>query len=419
MVGAVTVLLGFGGFGAWAAVAPLHGAVIASGTVAALGRNKPVQHLEGGIVKEIHVREGDHVAAGEALLTIHSTGADSLRNRVNAELFALEALEARALAERNGLRQLVFAESLVRRASSEDLEKALEDQQAEFQAGLERHEAELQIMREQIGAVNEEISGLEAEQAAVRLQLELVVEERGDNESLVAQELGTKSRLLQVKRAEAELRGQSGKIKASIARARQVIAEREQEIQRLETSQIEDASKRLSEARRQRANLAEQLKTAEDALARTIVRAPESGTVINLTQNGAGAVLSPGEVILEIVPKDADLIVEAHVNPQDTDEVRVGQSAHLSFSALDQRSTPLVPGEVIYVSADSLQNERTGEVYYVARLRISPDPPPGFNVSRIGAGQPVVVFITTRERTFLSYLVDPIFKTMQRAAREN
>jgi HlyD family secretion protein len=161
------------------------------------------------------------------------------------------------------------------------------------------------------------------------------------------------------------------------------------------------------------------MRMAKDVLERIVVSAPASGTVINLHKYNVGAVVTPGQEILEIVPDGTGLIVEAHVVPQDIDEVRIGQAARLSFSALDARETPQVPGEVVHVSADRLEDERTGEVYYLARLQISSEPLAGFDPAQVGPGQPVEAFITTGERTFVAYLAEPITKTLRRALKES
>ena len=417
-LGVLALVLGFGGFGAWAAVAPLEGAVIASGTVTTLGRNKFIQHLEGGIIKQVLVAEGDSVARGQPLILLDETGAQALRNRLRSQLDALSALEARALAERNGAEIITFPPALLAAANSPSVAAAIDDQKGEFRARLDRYTAESGIFDEQISALDEEILGLQAQQTAVQLQLELVLEGKADLENLLQQELVAKTRVLELKGQEANLTGQSGQITAAIAKTRLEIAEKEHEKQRLLNARLEEASRALADARSQQSDLLEQLHTAEDTLTRTAVLSPESGTITNLSQLGPGSVLSPGERIMEIVPDQADLIVEAHVRPQDIDQVHIGQEARLAFAALDQRETPQVAGQVTYLSADRLENERTGEVYYLARLNISAEPLQGFDLAQVGAGQPVEVFITTGERTFLAYVLEPLAHTVTRALRE-
>jgi HlyD family secretion protein len=416
--GVIALTIGFGGFGAWAAVAPLEGSIIANGTVAASGRNKIVQHLEGGIIKEILVSEGDRVAQGQVLLMMDRLSAEANRNRVRSDYFRVVALEARAEAERVNSREITFPAELLSEPQSEELVRAMRDQVAELGARLDSHDADVRILEQQTAALREKILGLQAQQKAVEMQLELVGQERSSAEQLLQQKLISNSRVLELKRTEAELAGQSGQLIASIAEAKQLIAEKEEQRQRVVNARIEEASQILGEARRQRADLQEQLRTAEDALARVAVRAPVQGTVIDLTQHGAGAVLAAGQKVLEIVPDAAELIVEVHIRPQDVNQVRVGQSANLMFAALAPRQTTPVLGKVTYLSADRLENERTGESYYLARLSIAEDLTGDFDLSAVGAGQPVEVFITTGQRTFLSYVTDPFADTIRRGLRE-
>lgn len=419
LVGLVMLVVGFGGFGTWAAVAPLEGAVVAPGTVVASGRNKIVQHLEGGIVKKILVEEGDQVSRGDPVLLLDATAADAARNRLQVQLDVLDALEARAVAERDGSGDVVFPDSLLAKSSDAAVHEVIADQKAEFAARLDKHNAELAILEQQIAALGEEIVGLQAQREAVGIQLELIQEEKADSEMLLKKGLARKTRVLELRRTEAELIGQKGSFTAGIAKANQTIAEARQQKQRLKVARLEEAVKRLGEVRLQRSDLSEQLRTAQDVLDRIVVRTPVSGTVMTLTKFSPGAVISPGEGLMEIVPDESSLIVEAHVRPQDIDQVRIGQDARLNFSALDQREVPPVPGSVQHVSADRLTNETTGEPYYLVRLQITSDPVPGFDPAKVGPGQPVDVFITTGARTFVAYLTEPITKTMQRAVKEN
>ncbi|ESR23898.1 HlyD family type I secretion periplasmic adaptor subunit [Lutibaculum baratangense] len=418
VIGILILALGFGGFGTWAAVAPLAGAVVAPGTVVTLGRNKLVQHLEGGIVREILVKEGERVEGGQPLIVLDPTQPEARRNRIQAQLDVLDALEARAVAERDGDHEIAFPEALLAKDTPEVV-RVVADQRAEFEARFEKHQAELGILGQQMAALNEEITGLEAQKQAIEIQLELIQEEKADTESLLQKGLARKTRALELRRAEADLIGRQGQLTAAIAKARQTITEAEQQIQRLRIARLEEAVSRLSDVRLKRSDFTEQLRAAQDVLDRLVVRTPVPGTVMQLTKYNPGAVISPGEPLMEIVPESSGLVIEAHVRPQDIDEVRLGQQARLAFSALDQREVPPVPGEVDRVSADRFVNDKTGEAYYLVRLAITVDPIEGFDPAAIGPGQPVEVFITTEERTFLTYLTDPIRKTFRRSLRES
>lgn len=417
LLGGLVLLVGLGGFGTWAAVAPLEGAVIAPGTVTTLGRNKFIQHLEGGIVREVLVDEGDLVTKGQPLVLLDPTTALATRNRLRSQIDTLAALEARALAERSGAGEIAFPAELLQ-SDDPNIAAAIEDQTAEFEARLRRFENEHGILGEQVSSLEQEMVGLEAQRDAVRMQLDILAETMPDLEALLENDLVVKARVLDARSREAELIGHEGQITATLAKAQLMIGEKEYEQQRLSNVRLEEASRILVDARSERADLLEQLQAAEDALARTTVVAPEAGTVANIAQLGPGSVVTPGQRIMEILPYGTDLIVEARIMPHDVDQVFVGQQARLVFAALDPRSTPQVNGSVSYLSVDSLEDERTGMAYYLARLVISNEPVPGFDPSDVGAGQPVEVYITTGERTFLNYLLDPIMASMRRSMRE-
>ncbi len=419
LAGVCTLAIGFGGFGAWAALAPLEGAVIAPGKVVASGRNKVVQHLEGGIIKEILVDEGDRIQAGDPVIILDATASEAMLNRLKAQLHTMEAIEARSIAERNGADAIAWPETLVGEQDRPEVAKVMEDQEGEFQARLDKHHAETAILGQQIAAIKEQIAGHEVQRAETAQQVKLTVEEREPIEGLLKKGLATASRVAELKRGESDLKGREGQLAASIAEAKKSIAEIREKMEALNVARLEEASAQLSEVRLKRSDILEQMRTAEDVLDRVIVAAPASGTVINLNKYNPGAVVAPGQDIMEIVPDATGLIVEAHVRPQDIDEVRIGQAARLNFSALDARTTPQVPGEVVNVSADRLEDERTGEVYYLARLKISAEPLQGFDPAKVGPGQPVEAFITTGERTFVAYLAEPITNTFRKALRES
>jgi HlyD family secretion protein len=416
--GLLTLVIGFGGFGAWAAMAPLKGAIIAEAKVAVTGQNKIVQHLEGGVVKQILVREGQRVAAGDALVVLDGTASSSLQNRLNIQLATLEARIARALAERDGFESLVFPAALAT-ARADEIVTLLADQKAEFATGLQKHRAELSILTQQVISVEEQIAGNEIQRKEIQLQINLLAEEREGFEALLSKGLTRKSQVLALKRSEADLKGRIGQLSAAISQARQYMAEIRERIEQAEAARISDASARLSEARLKRSEVLEQLRAAEDVSTRSVIRAPATGVVINLTKYNAGAVISPGQEIMTIVPEGTALVLEARVRPQDVDQVRIGQEASLTFSAFDPNETAPIAGKVVYVSADRLDDQRTGEPYYLARLEISPEQAPDFDPNRIAPGLGAEVFITTDSRTFLEYVIAPLRRTLSRSFRES
>lgn len=257
----------------------------------------------------------------------------------------------------------------------------LRDQDAQFKAGLEKHRAELGILHQQIAALEQQISGHNIQKKGTKFQIDLLSEEREAFEELLAKGLTRKSQVLTLRRSEADLKGREGQLAAAIAQAKRSIAEVRERIAESKGARIEDASARLAEARAKRLEVLEQLRAAEDVSERVAVKAPVSGTVIRLTKYNSGAV-APGQQIITIVSEGAALVVEAQVRPQDIDKVRVGQVARLTFSAFGPRQIPPRAGTVVYISADRLENERTGATYYRACLEISPESAPEFDRAR-------------------------------------
>ena len=417
LVGLLVVALSAGGFGVWAARVPIASAAIAPGVVAASGQNLTVQHLEGGIVRRIAVREGDTVAQGDPLIELDETGARAERNRLEKALLAYEARAARLRAERDGS-AIAIPEELTRRAQREGLTSTLDEERAEFVKRAARLEAEREILAQQTAAQREQIRGLEAQRRSAQAQIAVLNEEITAKRKLLRRKLTPRSEVLRLQRQREELRGRIGGYDAQTGQTQTAIAEAESRLSRLEAEAGERALSQLNETRRQIEDLREQIARAEEVLGRVTVRAPRDGVVVNLAKNTPGEVIRPGETLLTLLPRGSELIVEARLSPQDIDVVRLGQKANLRFSALDMRTTPEVAGEVSYVSADRLVDQATQESYYTVRLRIPEALPEGLPAERIFAGMPVEAYIATGERTFLEYLVKPITDSFARAFRE-
>lgn len=401
-------------FGIWAATAPLSGAAIAPGVVAAAGANIAIQHLEGGIVRTVSAREGDRVAAGQSLLTLDPTRATADLNRLARQLVAHEARAARLLAERGGASAMAAPPAA---ADAETL-AAWEDQKTEFEARLARFNAEREILNQRVAALEEAVVGLEAQRQAATDQLALVREEIARKKELLDKGLTNRSEYTNLLSAQAELIGQAGSLQSQIASSANQITESRSQIERAITARVEQAGSDLNDVRVRMADIEEQMRAARDVLDRTNVRAPTAGIVVRTLYKAPGAVVRAGEPVVELLPTTEDLLIEARVRPQDIDSVRIGQEARLNFSALNARITPQAPGEVIYLSADRLIDPATQEAYYTARIRIAEDLPPEIRKDRIYPGMPVETFISTGERTFLEYLVQPIRDSFNRAFRE-
>jgi HlyD family type I secretion membrane fusion protein len=418
MLGLIVTGLFLAGFGFWAVTAPISGAVVASGVVQASGQNKVIDHLEGGIVASIPVKEGQAVEAGEILLVVDTTRIAADRNRLNVASIAATAQLARAAAERDGASDLRFAPTLIAAASVSGVKNDLEEQQKEFANRLQRHQAEMAAIGERVGAAKEEIAGLEIQKKSEEQKLLVLREELQDKGELLAKGLTSRSEVNALRRAEADSLGTAGSIVASIGERKSTIAELLQEEASLEAKRREAASAEVNELTAKIGDLREQLRSQEDVLSRSVIRAPDAGVIVKLAKNTVGSVLRPGEIVAELLPTGRELLIEARIPPRDIDLVKVGQEANLRLVALNARTTPDVAGEVTYVSADRLLDTTTNEPYYTARLKLADALPDGVLPDQIQPGMPVDAFIKTEERTFLEYLVRPIQDSFAKAFRE-
>ena len=418
LVGSIAIATFLLGFGIWAVSAPLSGAAIASGHIMASGQNQAIQHLEGGIIREIPVKSGDLVKQGQPLVYLQTTQAEADRNRIEKSMVALRALIARARAELAGQAELDFGDELAERAIVTNNEESLDQQRSEFLSKLARHQSELGALDDRIQAVEEEISGIELQISAEKTKLELVTEEAADKKTLLDQGLTPKSQYSQLLRAKAEIQGNIGSLSATIGQRRSAIAELREQQATLEAARKAQASAELNDTSPRLEDLREQLNSRADILERMIIRAPVDGVIVKLDKNTIGGIVSPSETLMEILPTSSELIVSARVRPQDIDIVKVGQEASIRFLALNSRTTPEAEANVEYVSADRLIDPATQEPYYDARLKLASNLPKSIESDQIYPGMPVEAFIKSGERTFLEYLVQPINDSFNKAFRE-
>lgn len=417
--GYAVLALFFGGFAAWSMTAPLAGAVMAPGTVAAAGENVMIQHLEGGIVQTVMSREGDRVGKGDALLVLDSTAAKAQLNRLLQQQIAKTAETAKLEAERDGAAVLEFPASLQAFPAELGAEALFAERKKEFEATMARYDSERHILDQQVAALQESLTGLKAQKEAGQEQLAIVQGEAERKKGLLDQGLTSRDEYTVLLRTAAQLVGQNGSLEAQIAGTISQLEQARAQIERLKTSRVEDAITKLNADREALVDLEQQILAARAVLHRSVVRAPEDGIIVRSVYNSPGSVVRPGEVVMEILPTVSELIVEAHVRPQDIDSVRPGQDVEMMFSAFNGRTTPRIMGNIFYVSADHLvASNGTQQPFYVARLKIDRNLPPEVDPSRIYPGMPVDTFILTGERTFASYLVRPLLDSMGRAFRE-
>lgn len=418
LVGYMALILFIGVFGVWAATAPLTGAAIVVGVIGAAGQNQVVQHLEGGIISEIHVHEGDQVSAGDALFTMDGTRARASLNTRTKQWVNLLARKARLEAQRDSAEEVSFDAQLVDVARANGLDHVLEEQRDEFRARLLRFESEVVILNQRVAAGEEAIVGFKAQKQALEEQLAVVSDETERKEKLLDQGLTNRSEYTALLRSQADLIGQIGAITSQMEQTRSRTAEAREQLVRQKSQRVEQSLTELNDVSASIGEIEEQLSAAEDVLARVVVRAPSDGLIIRINQNTPGNVVGPGEELARLLPTSNELIVEAQLSPADVDIVRPGQQAELRFVALNMRTTPQVPGTVTYVSPDRLVDPKNGQPYFIARLRITDDLPTEVDRSQIYPGMPVEAMISTGDRTFFEYLLKPLTDSFSRAFRE-
>jgi len=418
VMAAVSFFLVFGG---WALYAPLSSAALAPGVVSPDGSRKTVQHLEGGIIRTINVREGDHVEAGQTLLTLESIRAQARYEELREQLIYQLAIKARLLSEEQELTELSFdfPADLISEAT-EQVETATRGQIALFKNRLETQAARERILAKRINQLQEEIIGLKEVISAQDDQLSLLSQELESSQSLYDQGLQRLSPLLALKRQEADLRAERASNRAAIARLGQQIGETELQLFATQQQNREQVSDELSSVLSQLATIRSQLPERADALARTVVVAPISGQVLNiLVTTESGGVVRPGGDILDIVPEDGELVIDAQVRPQDIETIYPGMQARVLLTAYTQRNLPQIFGTLRSVSADRLVDDRTGEPYFLAKVLVSAEEIEqlGGNVGLI-AGMPADVMILTGERTFFDFLIKPFADSIRASFRE-
>jgi HlyD family type I secretion membrane fusion protein len=386
--------------------------------VAVESNRKTVQHLEGGIIEQILVDEGEQVQAGQVLLRLDRTRSQATYDVLLGQYRAVLALENRLTAERDGLAIIAFADELTSAASNPDVAKILVGQTRLFEARRTTVEGQIDILRQSINELREEIRGLQAQQEAQAEQITLLREEYESVKRLYEKGLDKKPRILALQRAMAKLKGEEGEYDASVARARQAIGEAELRIINVQNTFQHEVVAELREAQRDLAELRDKIRAQEDVLRRMAVAAPQAGVVVALRFHTRGGVIAPGDAILEIVPSEDKLSIEARVHSDDIDVVRPGLEAQVRLSAFRRRTTPTVAGVVTRVSADRFEDERTGMPFYLARVEVDSDELSALEDVKLYPGMPAEVMVTTGERLALDYLLSPITDSIHRAFRE-
>lgn len=421
MLGLLGLAILVGGFGTWAAITNISGAIIAPGQIVVDRNRQVVQHPDGGVVSEILIDEGDTVVADQVLLRLDPTLLQSRLSIVESQYFEIIARRARLQAERDGLEQISFPEELLTEAeTSAEVAEQIEGQRSLFVARKASDARELEQLQKRADQIADQIVGIDAQQAALTEQLELIESELVDQQSLLDKGLAQASRVLALKREKSNLMGTVGELTAQKAQSEGRITELDLEAIKLETQRREEAISEIRDLQVNEREMAEERRALREQLDRLDIRAPVSGVIYGLTVFTPRSVIRAADPVLFLVPQDRPLIIEARVDPIHIDQIRLGQEVLLRFSALDQRSTPELVGQVTQVSADAFQDDNTGLSFYMAEVTLSEGEidrlPEGVTLI---PGMPVESFLRTEDRTPLAYFVKPLSDYFAKAFRES
>ena len=415
-IGYAIITFTFVVLGGWSAIAKLDSAVTAPGFIAEENSRKSIQHLEGGIIKEILVREGQHVAAGQVLFRMDPTQAQASFDLQEIQVDALLAQEARLVAERDRATAIVWPEEIKARSDQPTVKQAIADQTKQFVDRQASLHGQINVLQSKIEQYKTEIEGLRLERDATKRQLEYIVQELTDLQYLLSENLVQKSRVLALEREKSRLEGVIGRSMTDEAKAENGIGETKLQIGQVQNKFDEELAGSILEVRQKINDAREKIRVARDVVHRIDVTAPVSGTVQNLKVFTIGGVIKPGEVLLEVVPDQDALIVQAHVSPHDMGRMSPGMQAQVRFTSFKSNILPVILGRVESVSRDRLFDETTRQPYFLAQVVV--DDIPTELRDRLVAGMPADLVFPTGERTVLNYLVRPMQDRMNSAFRE-
>jgi HlyD family secretion protein len=406
------------GLGGWASTAEISGALIAQGSLVVDSNIKKVQHPTGGVVGEVRAHDGDRVKAGDTLIRLDETVTRANLAIVTKGLNELYAREARLDAERDGTDAMAMPKQLAAFANDPDVTEAVAGERRLFDLRRKARLGQKDQLQQRIKQLQEEITGLTAQQDAKTKEMELIERELTGVRDLWQRNLIQITRLTALEREEARLQGERGQLIAASASAKGRIAEIQLQILQIDQEFSSDVAKELRDIESKIGEFVERKVTAEDQLKRTDIRAPQDGVVFQSTVNTVGGVITAGDPVMLIVPESDKLIVEIKVDPKDIDQAEVGQLVVLRFSAFNQRTTPEINGTVARIAADTSNDQRTGQPYYLVRIAINPGELERLGPVKLTPGMPVEAFVQTGQRTLVSYLVKPLHDQLMRAFRE-
>ena len=418
LAGLVIVAVLGGGVGGWAGTMKLSGALIAPGSVVVDSNVKKVQHPTGGIVGELRVRDGDRVKVGDVVVRLDDTVTRANLAIVTKGLNELTARKARLESERDGANDVLFPADLIARVNDPEVAAVVDSERKLFELRRSARIGQKEQLRQRIGQLKEEVRGYRAQQEAKTKEIELIEREMVGVRDLWKQKLVPITRLTELERQAARLEGESAQLIAQTAQVGGKIAETELQIIQIDRDLSSEVAKETREIDGKLGEFVERKVTAEDQLKRVDIRSPQDGTVFQATVHTVGGVITAGDPIMLIVPEADNLTVEAKVNPQDIDQVKIGQIALLRLSAFNQQATPEINGAVTRISADATSDQRTGLTYYTIRIAMAPQEVAKLGDVTVIPGMPVEAFVQTGERTMLSYFLKPLNDQLMRVFRQ-
>ncbi len=422
VIGVLLLVGALGGFGYWAATAPLSAGLISQGSFVATGRNQIVQHLEGGIIAEILIKEGDAVVAGQPLMRLDQTAAFAREEELFLRRARLEGITARLSAMAEGRRDMPLPPFLIENAHRPEVQDIITSQRHAFEVAQHKLEIDITVLENSAAALAFRLEGFTRQAESSADLIEIITEELDAKSVLLEKGLLRSDAVSILRRGLVEATGQLARLDSQISETRLVLEKSVDQVEQARGAYLNEALEELQVMQAELDSVREQYNSAQSVSQRSDILAPVDGIVVQLKYNTAGGVIEPGKPIAEILPKDAPLIVETMVQRADIDSMQVGQQAMIRLVALNQRTTPVLEGKVFYISADAIRDTATGQAsrdVYVARIALSAD-----EVARVpGAfqplpGMPAEIIIATSERTFLQYVVKPIVDSMARAFRE-
>jgi HlyD family secretion protein len=418
LAGGLIVLLLAVGVGGWASTTQIAGALIAQGSIVVDSNVKKVQHPTGGVVGKLNVQDGDRVKAGDILVQLDDTITRANLAIVTKGLDELGARKARLEAERDGTESVSFPANLLARGDEPSVAVAVANERKLFELRRSARLGQKAQLKQRISQLQDEILGLSAQQEAKAREITLINKELEGVRELWKNNLVQITRLTALERDGARVEGERAQLVASVAQAKGKITETELQIIQIDQDLSSEVAKDMREVDAKFGEFVERKVTAEDQLKRIDLRAPQDGIVLESKVHTVGGVIPAGDTIMQIVPESDNLLVEAKVNPHDIDQVQIGQSAVLRFSAFNLRTTPEINGTITRISADTTTDQRTGQTYYTTRIAMTKS-----EIARLGdikliPGMPVEAFVQTGERTVMSYLMKPLQDQFMRAFRE-